>query len=80
MEIQTEGGVTLFWVRPFQTAQYDTVWISIDSKWRKTKVAKMQNWKLEKLIPMPSFEQTLLMTFEETIILFHNSLSLSMKM
>lgn len=40
----------------------------------------MQNWKLEKLVPIPGFEQTLPTIFEETIILFHDSLSLSIKM
>ena len=40
----------------------------------------MQNWKLEKLFPIPGFEQALFTIFEETIILFHDSLSLSMKM
>jgi len=39
----------------------------------------MQNCKLEKLFPIPGFERILPTIFEETAILFHDSLSLSTK-
>lgn len=82
---QTEVGfiftdLKYFWVRVEHSKQHNMTQFRSKQTQREEKQSKMQNWKLEKLVPIPGFEQTLPMISEETIILFHDSLSLSIKM